>query len=131
MTCAPSSSRSCCVCPFTVAAVPTGMKAGVSITPCGVVRRPSRAPDGSVARTSKRNPIEESVSGESGRGAGLQENENEPDGDNPRERFAVRNFLRICGAVARRQQEQRPNGKYVERAEKHAEPLGGVVRYEC
>ena len=39
--------------PFTVAAVPTGMNAGVSIMPCGVVMRPSRAPVGSVARTSK------------------------------------------------------------------------------
>ena len=42
--------------PFTVAAVPTGMKAGVSITPCGVVSRPSRAPLGSVASTSNLKP---------------------------------------------------------------------------
>ena len=49
--------------PFTVAAVPTGMNAGVSITPCGVVSRPSRAPVGSVARISKRKFIRESVSG--------------------------------------------------------------------
>src|SRR6202162_1213985 len=43
--------------PLTVAAVPTGMNAGVSITPCGVSSRPSRAPDGSVFSTSKRKDI--------------------------------------------------------------------------
>ena len=29
--------------PFTVATVPTGMKTGVSTSPCGVSRRPARA----------------------------------------------------------------------------------------
>jgi len=38
--------------PLTVAAVPTGMKAGVSIAPCGVVRSPRRAPLGSACKTS-------------------------------------------------------------------------------
>jgi hypothetical protein len=33
---------------LTVAAVPTGMKTGVSMEPWGVVRRPRRAPVGSV-----------------------------------------------------------------------------------
>src|SRR5487761_304000 len=33
------------------------MNAGVSMTPCGVSRRPRRAPGGAVARTSKRNGI--------------------------------------------------------------------------
>src|SRR5271167_3519363 len=40
------------------------MKAGVSIIPCGVVRRPSLAPVGSVANTSNRNDIRTSVAGE-------------------------------------------------------------------
>jgi len=44
----------------------TGMNAGVSMTPCGVVSRPSRAPDGSVANTSNRKPIRASVSGKCG-----------------------------------------------------------------
>src|SRR5260370_11647857 len=39
--------------PFTVACVPTGKKNGVSTVPWGVVRRPRRAPDGSVFATSK------------------------------------------------------------------------------
>jgi hypothetical protein len=39
---------------FTVPCVPTGMKTGVSTTPCGVVSRPRRARDEeSVARSSK------------------------------------------------------------------------------
>ena len=42
--------------PLHVAAVPTGINAGVSITPCGVVRRPRRAPVGSVFRTSNGIP---------------------------------------------------------------------------
>src|SRR2546422_597657 len=49
-----------------VAAVPTGMKTGVSITPCGVVRRPRRAPLGSVFRTSKRKLIPNSVAARAG-----------------------------------------------------------------
>src|SRR5258708_16273110 len=48
---APSSSSASCVRPFTVAAVPTGMKAGVSIVPCGVAKRPRRAPPASVFAT--------------------------------------------------------------------------------
>src|SRR6266550_711257 len=44
----PSSSRTSWVRPLTVAWVPTGMKKGVSTVPCGVVRRPRRASDGSV-----------------------------------------------------------------------------------
>ena len=43
MICAPASSRSRRVTAFTAAGVPTGMKAGVSTTPWGVVRRPARA----------------------------------------------------------------------------------------
>jgi hypothetical protein len=38
--------------PFIAPAVPTGMKAGVRTTPCGVVRRPVRAAP-SVASSSK------------------------------------------------------------------------------
>jgi hypothetical protein len=39
---------------FTVPCVPTGMKTGVSTTPCGVVSRPRRArEEESVARSSK------------------------------------------------------------------------------
>jgi hypothetical protein len=37
---------------LTEAAVPTGMNTGVSTGPCGVVRRPRRAPVASVAVTS-------------------------------------------------------------------------------
>src|SRR5207244_538097 len=40
---APASWRCCGVRPLTVAWVPTGMKTGVSTTPCGVWSRPSRA----------------------------------------------------------------------------------------
>jgi hypothetical protein len=40
---APSSSSASCVNALTVAAVPTGMNAGVSITPCGVLSLPRRA----------------------------------------------------------------------------------------
>src|ERR1700761_3700780 len=49
---APSCSSTSCVNPFTVAAVPTGMNAGVSNAPCGVENLPRRAPVGSVWVTS-------------------------------------------------------------------------------
>jgi hypothetical protein len=52
---APSSSSAPCVSPLTVAAVPTGMNAGVSNAPCGVVSVPRRAPVGSVSETSNEN----------------------------------------------------------------------------
>src|SRR6266849_8472930 len=61
MICAPSSSSCCWVRPLTLPAVPTGMNAGVSIVPCGVCRRPRRAPLGSVFNTSNRNAIGGSV----------------------------------------------------------------------
>src|SRR5260370_38186240 len=44
----PSSSSASWVSPLTVACVPTGMKNGVSTVPCGVVRRPRRAPGGAL-----------------------------------------------------------------------------------
>src|SRR5512133_4191570 len=50
---APSASRSRGSSVFTVAAVPTGMKTGVSTAPRAVARRPRRAAP-SVARSSKR-----------------------------------------------------------------------------
>ncbi len=40
---APVSATDCGSIAFTVPAVPTGMKAGVSIVPCAVVMRPRRA----------------------------------------------------------------------------------------
>src|SRR5258708_36836097 len=43
MICAPSSSSVSCGTPFTDATVPTGMNTGVSISACGVSRRPRRA----------------------------------------------------------------------------------------
>src|SRR5260370_24330018 len=49
----PSSSSASLRRPFTVACVPTGRKNGVSTVPWGVVKRPRRAPDGSVFATSK------------------------------------------------------------------------------
>src|SRR5216684_796120 len=52
MISAPSSSSASCVRALTEACVPTGMKNGVSTVPWGVVRRPRRAPDGSVFATS-------------------------------------------------------------------------------
>lgn len=55
MISAPSSSRTSWVRPLTVACVPTGMNTGVWIAPSGVVKRPRRAPDGSVFTTSKEN----------------------------------------------------------------------------
>src|SRR5882724_12356714 len=39
----PISSRRSCGMPFTVAKVPTGMKTGVSMVPCGVASWPRRA----------------------------------------------------------------------------------------
>src|SRR6266567_2069394 len=48
MISAPSSSRASLRRPFTAACVPTGRKNGDWTTPWGVVRRPRRAPDGSV-----------------------------------------------------------------------------------
>src|SRR5882762_9360413 len=53
MISAPSSSRASWVSALTQACVPTGMKKGVSTGPWGVVRRPRRAPAGSVFPTSK------------------------------------------------------------------------------
>src|SRR6266480_654787 len=53
MISAPRSSRASCVSALTEACVPTGRKNGVCTTPCGVVRRPRRAPVGSLFRTSK------------------------------------------------------------------------------
>src|SRR5215510_9514598 len=52
MICAPSSSRASLRKLLTVACVPTGINTGVSIGPCGVVRRPRRAPAASVFDTS-------------------------------------------------------------------------------
>src|SRR3954466_3604852 len=43
MICAPVSATVSGNMAFTVAAVPTGMKTGVSMTPCAVVSRPRRA----------------------------------------------------------------------------------------
>src|SRR5260370_33676424 len=43
MICAPSSSRMSCGTAFTDPAVPHGIKAGVSTTPCAVSMRPRRA----------------------------------------------------------------------------------------
>ncbi len=40
---APVARTSCGVSPFTVACVPTGMKAGVCTLPCGVTSSPRRA----------------------------------------------------------------------------------------
>ena len=42
-TCALPISSRCWGIPFTVASVPTGMKTGVSTSPCGVVMTPVRA----------------------------------------------------------------------------------------
>jgi len=54
MISAPSSSRAPWVRALTEACVPTGMKKGVSTVPWGgVVRRPQRAPVGSVFATAK------------------------------------------------------------------------------
>src|SRR5438105_5035842 len=55
MICAPASSRSRWRIALTLPCVPTGMKAGVCTTPCGVVSSPRRAAP-SVARSSKLNP---------------------------------------------------------------------------
>ncbi len=55
---APVAATASGVIALTVAAVPTGMKAGVSILPCAVVSRPSRAAP-SRARISK--PIRHGV----------------------------------------------------------------------
>lgn len=51
MISAPSSSSASCRSAFTVACVPTGMKEGVWMAPCGVFKTPRRAPVGSVLLT--------------------------------------------------------------------------------
>src|SRR5438128_318901 len=53
---APISRTSSEVSPFTVACVPTGMKAGVRTTPRGVCRLPRRGPAAEPRSSSKRNP---------------------------------------------------------------------------
>src|ERR1700722_11021965 len=116
MICAPRSSRSCCVCPFTVAAVPTGMNAGVSITPCGVVSRPRRAPVGSVASTSNLNlacsvSIRASVSGESCAQPHLHDQIDKQDAHNGPQRFAERNLFGIGGAEPKSHQDHVPKNK--------------------
>jgi hypothetical protein len=55
--CAPVAATFSGSIPFTVAAVPTGMKAGVSIAPCAVSSRPRRAKP-SRARRVKGSVIE-------------------------------------------------------------------------
>src|SRR6266446_4595816 len=57
MISAPSSSSASLRRPFTVACVPTGRKNGVSMDPWGVVKRPRRAPLGSVFDTAKEKLI--------------------------------------------------------------------------
>src|SRR6476660_5319774 len=57
MISAPSSSSASWVSALTEAWVPTGMKNGVSTEPCGVVRRPRRAPVGSVFAISNEKRI--------------------------------------------------------------------------
>src|SRR5882762_4241422 len=54
MISAPRSSSASWVRALTEACVPTGMKKGVATVPWGVVRRPRRAPVGSVFNTSKK-----------------------------------------------------------------------------
>jgi hypothetical protein len=50
------ATSSCWDIVFTVAWVPTGMKTGVSMTECGVLRIPARAPvTGQVRTTSNEN----------------------------------------------------------------------------
>src|SRR5687768_12632910 len=51
---APASSRSRCRAALTVPCVPTGMKAGVSTTPCGVSKRPRRAAPSVESRTNRK-----------------------------------------------------------------------------
>src|SRR3954451_17464069 len=53
---APAASSSCGDTPLTAPRVPTGMNAGVSTTPWGVVSRPRRASP-RVASTSNRNAM--------------------------------------------------------------------------
>src|SRR5437660_1154691 len=57
MISAPSSSSASLRRPFTAACVPTGRKNGVSMEPWGVVKRPRRAPLGSVFDTAKEKLI--------------------------------------------------------------------------
>src|ERR1700691_2029367 len=126
MTCASSSSRSRWVWPLTVAAVPTGINAGVWITPCGVVRRPRRAPVGSVARTSKRKLIRGSVSGERSGKTDPDENNQSPQGQNPKEGACKGNLLRRRCAETHRQKDHFPEQEDIEGAEQCYEPLGRI-----
>src|SRR5712692_9600206 len=100
--------------PFTAAAVPTGMNTGVSITPWGVIKRPRRAPLGSVWRTSKWNPIPRSLSGEDSRETHLQKHEDRPRKGDICERFAYGDLLRIRRGIADREQKQHPECEEVE-----------------
>src|ERR1700756_851402 len=109
------------------------MNAGVSMTPCGVVRRPRRAPVGSVARTSNLNPswcdsIRASVSGESSREPDLDRDEEDPRNYDEDQGPPQGEFLRIGHAVANCQQDQRPEGKNINRTDQRDQPFGGFVR---
>src|SRR5271169_5940036 len=127
MISAPSSSSACCVSPLTVAAVPTGINAGVSITPCGVVKRPRRAPVGSVARTSKRKLIRGSVSGESSGKTDPDEHDQSPQAQNPKEGGREGNFLRRRCVETHRQEDHLPEQEEIEGAEQRHEPLGRIA----
>src|SRR6185437_14141874 len=56
---------------FTVAAVPTGMNAGVSTTPCAVAIRPRRAAPSRASRVKEKSLISSLPQRERGRSAGI------------------------------------------------------------
>src|SRR5271170_2376832 len=130
--CTPRFSRSCCVWPFTVAAVPTGMNAGVSITPCGVVSRPRRAPVGSVASTSNLNPpccgsIRTSVSGESSGQPHLDHYVNQPHAHDCSQRLAERNLLGIRSAESDGHKDHVPKREQIKHRQQRQQPFWRIV----
>src|SRR5260370_39552601 len=127
---APSSSRASCVSPLTVAAVPTGWNAGVSITPCGVLSLPRRPDVGTVFSISN-----EKLTPPVYQGADLDrrpryfcQHPNGPQTQYDPETCARLDFLRVRGRKADRRQHQKPDPEQFERASERGQRLRRTVR---
>src|SRR3984957_18267875 len=130
MMVAPNSSSASCVRALMVAAVPTGMNAGASICPCGVVRSPRRAPVGSVFITSNekstyavyQQPLLKLCERH------FAQNPHGPQPVYGKERARRFNFLRTCSRKTNGYQRHRPYPEQFQRLAQRYEPLRRVVR---
>ena len=111
---APSSSSASCVRPLTVAAVPTGMKTGVSITPCGVVKSPAARAGRIGLQNFKRKIHLSSVSGEDERESHAHDNVDQEDAKDDDERLCALQLFGINRGKADGQQQQLPDFKQVD-----------------